>query len=139
MADLINTPPHPDTNWHALHDEYTAFGGLLTEFCRHKGISHTLAIKIFSAIDDEKLVHDKKLIVRELVNAGIPAAKNLRSLIDSEDEAISLKASSEILKSLALAPKESAPVITDNSVQVNFFLPENGRGKIIEQTKLQDG
>lgn len=136
-ANLI---PAPDTNWHALHDEYTAFGGLLSVFCQHKSISVTIATKIFAAIDDEKLSHDKKLIVRELVNGGVEAAKNLRAKIGSDDDTVSLKASDSLLKHLALAPKVEPVALTDNRVQVNFFLPENGRSVRVPDAKvLGDG
>lgn len=139
--------PSGDINYKELRKEFEAFGGMLRDFCEHKKISYTYTSKKFAAQDKEAEEASIAKAKRALAKAAPAAADKLESLLNSSDEAISLKASRELLNKVGISSQVAAVhVINGNQtnierVQVQFFLPQNNRrvveAKVIENEKLE--
>ena len=134
--------------WIALRKEREAFGGELKDFCQHKSISYTYTSKKFAAMDREEEETAIAKARRILAKAGPVTAQGLVELTASTDLTIRLKAIDNLLNKIGLSPQVAAVQINNSNslnaerVQVQFFLPDNGRQvldvKTIDNLKLPE-
>ncbi len=147
-------PAKLEHNWPELYKEFEAFGGYLRDFCDHKTLSYTYASKHFAAIDQERNAQQIIRAKRKLANSAPKAAEKLEALLDSADESLRLKASTELLNKVGISSQTATVQVStgnqlvDNRVQIQFFLPENDRKVLnpgieartidVDETKLID-
>ena len=133
-------------DYEALSKEFEAFGGSLQKFCEHKKLSYTYTSKQFTKIEREQNESDIAKARKLLAKRAPLAAEKLGELIDHKNPYLVLKSTVELLSKVGITSNPSPVQVntgkTENNIQVQFFLPENGRktidAKVIEAKRLEE-
>jgi hypothetical protein len=122
-------------NYEELRQEFDCFGGYLRDFANQKKINYSLLSRRFSELDAERREENIQNARKTLAFDAKKAAKKLSSLVDSEDETVAFRASNEVLNKVGITSSPAPQVSqsnTVNAVQIQFFLPQNERVKVVE-------